>query len=81
MLFNIFISDLEKGLNREAETFADDKLFKVVKSKADCVAFRGDVLTVGEWVMEFSVDKCNKVHWGGGETIGKTIGQPGPRHI
>lgn len=48
VLFNIFINELEKGLNGEAAKFADDKLFKVVKSKADCKEFHGDLIAVGE---------------------------------
>lgn len=47
-LFNIIINDLEKGLNREATKFVHDKLFKVVKSKADCEGFHRDLITVGD---------------------------------
>ncbi|CAM4692094.1 unnamed protein product [Lepidochelys kempii] len=37
VLFNIFINDLEKGINSEVAKFADGtKLLKIVKSKADC---------------------------------------------
>ncbi|CAM4590202.1 unnamed protein product, partial [Caretta caretta] len=37
ILFNLFINDLEKGINSEVAKFADDtKLLKIVKTKADC---------------------------------------------
>ncbi|EMP25915.1 Anaphase-promoting complex subunit 10 [Chelonia mydas] len=37
VLFNIFINGLEEGVNSEVAKFVDDrKLFKIVKSKANC---------------------------------------------
>ncbi|CAM4685396.1 unnamed protein product [Lepidochelys kempii] len=38
VLFNLFINDLEKGVNSEVAKFADNtKLLEIVKTKADCV--------------------------------------------
>ncbi|CAM4592116.1 unnamed protein product, partial [Lepidochelys kempii] len=43
ILFNIFINDLEKGVNSEVAKFADDtKLLKIVKTKADCEELQKD---------------------------------------
>ncbi|CAM5127487.1 unnamed protein product [Eretmochelys imbricata] len=36
ILFNLFINDLEKGINRVAKFADDTKLLKIVKTKADC---------------------------------------------
>ncbi|CAM4553636.1 unnamed protein product [Lepidochelys olivacea] len=41
ILFNLFINDLEKGVNSEVAKSADDtKLLKIVKTKADCEELR-----------------------------------------
>ncbi|CAM5076620.1 unnamed protein product [Eretmochelys imbricata] len=48
VLFNIFINDLEKGVNSEVAKFADDtKLLKIVKSQADCKELQKDLSKLG----------------------------------
>ncbi|CAM5154374.1 unnamed protein product [Natator depressus] len=48
VLFNIFINDLEKGVNSEM-AFADDtKLFKIVKCKADCEELQKNLTKLGD---------------------------------
>ncbi|CAM5114322.1 unnamed protein product [Eretmochelys imbricata] len=63
ILFNLFIYDLEKGVNGEVEKFADDtKLLKIVKIKADCEELQKDLTKLSDWAtkwqMKFNVDKC-----------------------
>ncbi|CAM4529159.1 unnamed protein product [Caretta caretta] len=49
ILFNIFINDLEKGVNSEVAKFADDtKLLKIVKTKADCEELQKDVTKLSD---------------------------------
>lgn len=59
-------------MSRDVAKFADDKLFSIVKSKADCKEFHGDLITVGECIMKCRVDKSCTVHgggwWGGGNS-------------
>ncbi|CAM5079620.1 unnamed protein product [Natator depressus] len=69
VLFNIFINDLEKGVNSEVATFADDtKLLKIVKSQVDCQELQKDLTKLGDWAtkwqMKFNVDKCKVMHIG-----------------
>ncbi|CAM4547301.1 unnamed protein product [Lepidochelys olivacea] len=69
VLFNIFINDLEKGVNSEVAKFADDtKLLKIIKSQADCKELQKDLSKLGDWVtkwqMKFNVDKCKIMHIG-----------------
>ncbi|CAM5136177.1 unnamed protein product [Eretmochelys imbricata] len=69
VLFNIFINDLEKGVNSKVAKFADDtKLLKIVKSQADCEELQKDLSDLGDWAtkwqMKFSVDKCKVTHIG-----------------
>ncbi|CAM5150171.1 unnamed protein product [Eretmochelys imbricata] len=67
VLFNLFINDLEKGVNSEVAKFADDtKLLKVVKTKADCEELQKDLTKLSDWAtkwqMKFTVDKCKVMH-------------------
>ncbi|CAM5124383.1 unnamed protein product, partial [Natator depressus] len=69
ILFNLFINDLEKGVNSEVAKFADDtKLLKIVKTKADCEELQKDLTKLGHWAtkwqMKFNVDKCKVMHIG-----------------
>ncbi|CAM4661225.1 unnamed protein product [Lepidochelys kempii] len=50
ILFNLFISDLKKGINSEVAKFADDtKLLKIVKTKADCEELQKDLTKLSDW--------------------------------
>ncbi|CAM5171781.1 unnamed protein product [Natator depressus] len=69
VLFNIFINDLEKGVNSEVSKFTDDtKLLKIVKSQADCEEIQKDLTKLGDWAtkwqMKFNVDKCKVMNIG-----------------
>ncbi|CAM5134922.1 unnamed protein product [Natator depressus] len=69
VLFNIFINDLEKGVNSEVAKFADDtKLLKIVKSQADCEELQKNLTKLGDWAtkwqMKFNVDKFKVMHIG-----------------
>ncbi|CAM4653692.1 unnamed protein product [Lepidochelys kempii] len=69
ILFNLFIKDLEKGVNSEVAKFADDtKLLKIVKTKADCEELQKDLTKLSDWAtkwqMKFNVDKCKVMHIG-----------------
>ncbi|CAM4645910.1 unnamed protein product [Lepidochelys kempii] len=69
VLSNLFIHDLEKGVNSEVAKFADDpKLLKIVKTKADCEELRKDLTKLSDgatkWQMKFNADKCKVMHIG-----------------
>ncbi|CAM5106410.1 unnamed protein product [Eretmochelys imbricata] len=69
ILFNLFINDLEKGINSEVAKFADDtKLFKIVKTKADCEELQKALTKLTDWAtkwqMKLNVDKCKVMHTG-----------------
>uniref|UniRef100_K7GG65 Reverse transcriptase domain-containing protein n=1 Tax=Pelodiscus sinensis TaxID=13735 RepID=K7GG65_PELSI len=69
ILFNLFINDLEKGVSSEVVKFADDtKLFRIVKTEADCEGLQEDLTKLSdwatEWQMNFNVDKCKLMHNG-----------------
>uniref|UniRef100_A0A8C3IBY2 Reverse transcriptase domain-containing protein n=1 Tax=Chrysemys picta bellii TaxID=8478 RepID=A0A8C3IBY2_CHRPI len=69
ILFNLFINDLEKGVNSEMAKFADDtKLLKIVKTKADCEELQKDLIKLSDWAtkwqMKFNMDKCKVMHIG-----------------
>ncbi|CAM5143004.1 unnamed protein product [Natator depressus] len=69
ILFNLFINDLEKGVNSEVAKFADDtKLLKIVKTKADCEELQKDLTKLSDWAtkwqMKFNVDECKVMHTG-----------------
>lgn len=67
--FKIFIDDLEQQVTSEVAKFtADNKLFKVVKMKADYEELQKDLRKLNEWPikwqMKFSIDKCQAIHMG-----------------
>ncbi|CAM4587787.1 unnamed protein product [Lepidochelys kempii] len=69
ILFNLFINDLEKGVNSEEAKFADDtKLIKIVKIKADCEELQKNLTKLSDWAtkwkMKFNVVKCKIMHTG-----------------
>ncbi|CAM5156922.1 unnamed protein product [Natator depressus] len=69
VLFNIFINDLEKGVDSEVEKFAGGtKLLKIVKSKGDCEEQQKDLSKLGHWAtkwqVKFNVDKSKVMHIG-----------------
>ncbi|CAM5147952.1 unnamed protein product [Eretmochelys imbricata] len=69
VLFNMFINDLEKGVNSEVAKFADDtKLLKIAKTQADYEELQKDLSKLGDWAtkwqMKFIVDKCKVMHIG-----------------
>ncbi|CAM5114425.1 unnamed protein product [Natator depressus] len=69
ILFNLFINDLEKGVNSEVAKFADDtKLLKIVKTKADCEELQKGLTKLSDWAtkwqMKFNVEKCKVMHIG-----------------
>uniref|UniRef100_K7F0Y4 Reverse transcriptase domain-containing protein n=1 Tax=Pelodiscus sinensis TaxID=13735 RepID=K7F0Y4_PELSI len=69
ILFNLFINDLEKGVSSEAVKFADDtKLFRIVKTEADCEGLQEDLTKLSDWAtkwqMKFNVHKCKVMHIG-----------------
>lgn len=48
MLFNIFISDMDKGMNKMMINFADDtKLFRLVKIREECEELQGELTKLG----------------------------------
>ena len=69
VLFNLFINDLETGISREVDKFADDmKLLWVVKTRRDCEEFQKALSKLGEWAaklqMHFSLRKCKVLYIG-----------------
>ncbi|CAM4625917.1 unnamed protein product [Caretta caretta] len=69
ILLNLFINNLEKGVNSEVAKFAKDtKLLKIVKTKADCEELQKDLTKLSDWAtkwqMKFIVDKCKVMHIG-----------------
>ncbi|CAM4644795.1 unnamed protein product [Lepidochelys kempii] len=69
ILFNLFINDMEKGVNSEVAKFADDtKLLKIVETKADCEELQKDLTKLSDsatkWQMKFNVDKGKVMHIG-----------------
>ncbi|CAM5145241.1 unnamed protein product [Eretmochelys imbricata] len=69
ILFNLFINDLEKGVNSEMAKFAyHTKLLKIVKTKADCEELQKAFTKLSDWAtkwqMKFNVDKYKVMHIG-----------------
>jgi len=69
VLFNIFISDLDKGIACTVRKFADvTKLGRVADRPEGCAAFQGNLYRLESWVernlMSFNRGKCGVVHLG-----------------
>ncbi|CAM4370492.1 unnamed protein product [Caretta caretta] len=56
ILFNLFINDLEKGVNSDVTKFADDtKLLKIVKTTADCEELQKDLTKLSDWATKWQI--------------------------
>ncbi|KAE8615256.1 hypothetical protein XENTR_v10008456 [Xenopus tropicalis] len=69
LLFNLFINDLEVGIDSIVSIFADDtKLCKTISSMQDAAALQSDLTKLDNWAanwkMRFNVDKCKVMHFG-----------------
>uniref|UniRef100_A0A803JLD2 Reverse transcriptase domain-containing protein n=1 Tax=Xenopus tropicalis TaxID=8364 RepID=A0A803JLD2_XENTR len=69
LLFNLFINDLEVGIESTVSIFADDtKLCKTISSMQDAAALQSDLTKLENWAanwkMRFNVDKCKVMHFG-----------------
>uniref|UniRef100_A0A8C5LPG2 Reverse transcriptase domain-containing protein n=1 Tax=Leptobrachium leishanense TaxID=445787 RepID=A0A8C5LPG2_9ANUR len=69
ILFNLFINDLEIGIESHVSVFADDtKLGKVIQCEQDVTSLQRDLDRLGDWAlkwqMSFNLDKCKVMHFG-----------------
>uniref|UniRef100_A0A8C5LY07 Reverse transcriptase domain-containing protein n=1 Tax=Leptobrachium leishanense TaxID=445787 RepID=A0A8C5LY07_9ANUR len=69
ILFNLFINDLEIGIESHVSVFADDtKLGKVIQCEQDVTSLQRDLDILGDWAlkwqMRFNLDKCKVMHFG-----------------
>uniref|UniRef100_A0A8C5MLW7 Reverse transcriptase domain-containing protein n=1 Tax=Leptobrachium leishanense TaxID=445787 RepID=A0A8C5MLW7_9ANUR len=69
ILFNLFINDLEIGIESHVSVFADDtKLGKVIQCEQDVTSLQRDLDRLGDWAlkwqMRFNLDKCKVMHFG-----------------
>uniref|UniRef100_A0A8C5MT82 Reverse transcriptase domain-containing protein n=1 Tax=Leptobrachium leishanense TaxID=445787 RepID=A0A8C5MT82_9ANUR len=69
ILFNLFINDLEIGIESHVSVFADDtKLGKVIQCEQDVTSLQRDLDRLGDWAlkwqMKFNLDKCKVMHFG-----------------
>ena len=69
ILFNIFINDLDEGIERLLIKFADDtKLGGVANTQEDRVKIQQELNTLEKWAvvnrMQFNKDKCMVLHLG-----------------
>ena len=70
ILFNLFINDLEDGINSSISVFADDtKLSRAITSPQDVETLQKDLNKLMGWAttwqMRFNVEKCKIMHLGG----------------
>ena len=87
ILFNLFINDLEDGINSTISVFADDtKLSRAISSPQDVETLQEDLNRImgwaSTWQMRFNVEKCKVIHMGtrnrkanyilGGEPLGES---------
>ena len=64
IMFQIYIHDMQEGLNSYIYLFADDaKLLRVIKSHTDCMELQRDIDKIHEWSkrwkLEFNAKKCH----------------------
>ena len=69
IVFNLFINDIEDGINSTISIFADDtKLCSTVQSMEEVHKLQADLNTLSDWAstwqMRFNVDKCKVMHLG-----------------
>ena len=69
-LFTIYINDLNEGIECNISKFADDtKLGGSVRCEEDARRLQGDLDRLVEWAnawqMQYNVDKCEVIHFGG----------------
>uniref|UniRef100_A0A8C5PX62 Reverse transcriptase domain-containing protein n=1 Tax=Leptobrachium leishanense TaxID=445787 RepID=A0A8C5PX62_9ANUR len=69
ILFNLFINDLEIGIESHVSVFADDtKLEKVIQCEQDVTSLQRDLDRLGDWVLKWqmkcNLDKCKVMHFG-----------------
>ena len=69
ILFNIYIDDIDDGINSKISKFADDtKIANIVNNKNDSIRLQSDINRLMEWAdkwqMKFNVDKCKVMHIG-----------------
>jgi len=75
-LFIIFINDLPNGLLNICRLYADDtKLIGIIKKEEDIDTIQNDIYRLQEWAhtwqMEFNLQKCKTMHFGGGASDAK----------
>ena len=69
IMFQIYINDMNEGLESYINMFADDaKLLKVIKSQKDCQDLQKDIDKIHEWSLkwklEFNAKKCHVMEIG-----------------
>ena len=72
IMFQVYINDMNEGLNSYINLFADDaKILKVVKSVDDCMELQRDIDKIYEWSLrwklEFNAKKCHVMEMGKGK--------------
>ena len=73
IMFQIYINDMQEGLNSYINLFAHDaKLLRVIKSQADCMEIQRDIDKIHEWSkrwkLEFNAKKCHVMEMGKSKT-------------
>jgi hypothetical protein len=69
VLFLVYINDIDSGLISKLGKFADDsKLLKGIRSQADIIDIRQDLLKLEQWSenwqMQFNSQKCSVIYLG-----------------
>ncbi len=69
IMFQIYINDMQEGLNSYINMFADDaKLLRVIRTKDDCIELQKDIDKIYKWSqtwkLEFNAKKCHVLEMG-----------------